>query len=176
MNRHELMQQAREIASETMVLLDGRGCRDMVEKIRGLRFQWNNRLTSTAGKAKIVQRVVELSWPIFNDPDNVHGFRNTVLHEIAHHLVPIGSGHNRNWRAVFTSIGGDGKRCHSYKVVRRIRARLALTCKGCNLSVSLGPVQRKRMEAGQATYSCRRCRTPIRSDAAVPVSRNLRQR
>ncbi len=177
MNRHELMQQAREIASETMVLLEGRGCRDMVEKIRSLRWRWNNRLTTTAGKAKCMERVVELSWPVFQVEENRAGFRNTVLHEIAHHLVPRGSGHNRNWRAVCISIGGNGERCHNLKVTRRESghsARLKMTCRGCNLPVSLGPVQQRRMVAGQATYSCRQCHTPLRTDAAVPT-RNLRQ-
>ena len=53
----------------------------------------SRRLTRSAGNADPRTGVVQLSEPIFRLEENAHGYRNTVLHEIAHHVThhdPIG--------------------------------------------------------------------------------------
>lgn len=167
--KRQLWHEAREVAGQAIETLLARNMHDHAAKVAGLVFEWNTRLTTTAGKAKLATNTVELSWPVFREEENLHGFRNTVLHEIAHHLAP--GGHHCQWRAVFVGLGGDGKRCHSFKVQKRKTSTVELACTGCSRPLRLGPTRMRRIRAG-AIYSCGRCHTPIRLDAP----RKLQQR
>lgn len=44
--------------------------------------------------------------------------RNTVIHEIAHALAPVGSHHNLRWQQIAKSLGDDGERCYGDDVVQ----------------------------------------------------------
>lgn len=67
-----------------------------------------DRAKRRAGRANLVKREISLSQPLmelFNE-DQV---RKVVLHEIAHALVGPGHNHDRVWKQMCASIGGDPK-------------------------------------------------------------------
>lgn len=75
---------------------------------------WNiawDRAVKRYGQCNYGTRTLSFSRPLTakRDPE---GFRNTVLHEIAHALTP-GANHGPRWRRQFIAIGGDGSRCSS---------------------------------------------------------------
>ena len=74
-------------------------------RLRHTSIRWSDRLTATAGRASERRNLIELSWPIFKREDNQHGFRNTVLHEIAHIIAGDRAMHNRIWRHTCIKIG-----------------------------------------------------------------------
>lgn len=61
-------------------------------------------------KLTLSRHLVEL-----NDEFHV---KNTMLHEIAHALVPARHGHDKVWRAKAIEIGCNGNRCYSPEVIR----------------------------------------------------------
>jgi predicted SprT family Zn-dependent metalloprotease len=44
--------------------------------------------------------------------------RDTILHEIAHALLPRRAGHGAKWQAVALSIGCSGRRCYGPEIAR----------------------------------------------------------
>ena len=100
----ELLREAKRILAETR--------RDFPHYKRDLdrvQIRMSSRLTRSAGNADPRSGLVQLSVPIFCLEENASGYRNTVLHEIAHVIAgPHVPAHGRVWRDRFLEIGGNG--------------------------------------------------------------------
>jgi SprT protein len=97
---------------------------------------------------------------------------NTVPHEVAHLVARAISPyrikpHGNEWKAVMRAFGRKPERCHSYDVenarVRRRsrRERVQMRCGGCGQSISVGPIQYKKMMTGRANYRTKCCRAEL---------------
>ncbi len=109
----------------------------------GWRFEFD-RATRRFGLCDFKRKTISLSrrLTLLNDPGEI---RNMILHEIAHALLPQGTGHGRAWRELAISIGCDGKRLHSAAT----EARWIATCPACGKQVER---QRQR-----ESLACARC-------------------
>lgn len=74
--------------------------------------------------------------------------RDTVLHEIAHALAGVGSGHGPKWREVALSIGCNGERTYSAATTVLPPLKWMVTCETCGYVRQYG---RRRIVA------CGRC-------------------
>jgi predicted SprT family Zn-dependent metalloprotease len=96
------------------------------------------------------QRKITLSRPLteLNEPPEVI---DTILHEIAHALVP--GGHTPAWRRMCVRIGARPRRCFNHEAVNlpviRRKHRYIATCR-C-------PIEHVRKRRPTLTYICRRC-------------------
>ena len=81
------------------------------------------------GKCNYGRKQISLSQHLveLNDESEV---RETILHEIAHALLPRGAGHGPKWRALAASIGCQPKRCYGEEVTRPT-PKYKGTCPGC---------------------------------------------
>jgi predicted SprT family Zn-dependent metalloprotease len=109
----------------------------------GWRFEFD-RASRRFGYCNYKRKVISLSRPLtlLNDVGEV---RNTILHEIAHALLPPKTGHSAAWRELAISIGCDGKRLHSAKT----EAKWIATCPACGNQVKY---RRRRSK-----FACARC-------------------
>lgn len=85
--------------------------------LAGWTLVWD-RATSRGGQCRYGPQEIGISAPVALTVSEAT-FRNTVLHEIAHALVPpkLINGrrwemHGPEWRAKFIEIGGNGERCY----------------------------------------------------------------
>ena len=158
MTRSEIANRAREIVNRFPELI-------------GLPIQVSDKMTASAGKACYRKdggpRAMRLSFPIFSNPNNEHGFENTVLHECAHLLVGHGHGHDLTWYAKAREIGCDGTRCHTFE--RPKTGKVKVTCERCGSEVYVGKVVYKRMQAG-AGYRHRPCGGTLKCTESVRSS------
>jgi predicted SprT family Zn-dependent metalloprotease len=121
----------------------------------GWRFKWDNS-KNRGGQCRFNKREIGLSKPIFSLPQNQHGARNTILHEIAHALAGPSAGHGPQWRRQARAIGCTAERCHTLEVIFKYLG----SC-GC------GEVHKRqrlpRMYSGGPimTLICRRCRQDV---------------
>ncbi|MHC4936578.1 MAG: SprT family zinc-dependent metalloprotease [Planctomycetota bacterium] len=112
----------------------------------------SRRLTRSAGNADPRTGVVQLSEPIFRLEENAHGYRNTVLHEIAHVIAgPEVRAHGPEWRGIFLELGGNGRRTHEFRTSGQHRRHEA-RCSGCGGTVELGTRRHRRLLAGARDY------------------------
>lgn len=70
--------------------------------------------------------------------------RDTILHEIAHALVPRGAGHGPVWRRKAREIGCDAKRCYDTKEVVTPPGKYTATCPNCARVIKRFKRRRKR--------------------------------
>lgn len=56
---------------------------------------------------------------------------NTILHEIAHALLPVSEGHSARWRAVHRYLGGDGERGTAVSEDAAREFKWNVLCTGC---------------------------------------------
>ena len=87
--------------------------------------EFNNRLTSTAGRAFYETGRIELSKKLYEQ--NVEAFfADTIPHEFCH-LVAYRAfnecGHGPMWKHVMRTMGYEPTRCHSYEVQKRSSAK-----------------------------------------------------
>lgn len=69
-----------------------------------------------AGVCRYTPKSIELSRHYCeNNPDEK--IKDTILHEIAHALLPPGNGHNRVWKAKCIEVGAKPERCYDDTVV-----------------------------------------------------------
>jgi len=125
-------------------------------KLRHTVVNLSDRLKTTAGKANHRFNMIILSVPIFTRPENIDGFRDTVLHEIAHLLTP-GMRHNAIWQSVARRIGGTAERCHTLACERRRGERHKVTCLICGKPMILGPTQYNRYLECPIMYKHKKC-------------------
>jgi len=57
--------------------------------------------------------------------------QDTILHEIAHALLPRGAGHGPAWRSLALSIGCNGRRCYGHEIARPM-PKYKGTCPSCS--------------------------------------------
>jgi len=95
---------------------------EAIDVLNRLGFSINDRLTSTAGKAKYLSLTVEISGPIFRQTYVLAQLIDTILHEIAHHLalrIDGETGHGPTWIKWAERIGCSAERTHSMPRARR---------------------------------------------------------
>lgn len=68
-----------------------------------------------------------------NDESQV---RDTILHEIAHGLAPIDSGHDAIWRERCRLVGANPERTYDGAVVVRPKARWSVSCRNCDFKTT----------------------------------------
>jgi predicted SprT family Zn-dependent metalloprotease len=104
------------------------------------------------GRCNYTRKLITLSRPLvlLNAFDEV---RDTILHEIAHALVP-GTGHGPKWRLTCVRIGARPRRCYDDASVvsppRRV-ARYEMGCTSCGWWVT-------RYRRTARKYACKKCR------------------
>lgn len=94
-----------EIKQKAVALMDMYG---LIEK--GWHFEFG-RASMTAVRAKCMYHIktIRMSPRLAEEVDAP--VVNTILHEIAHAMLPEGYGHNRAWRNLAIRIGCNGERC-----------------------------------------------------------------
>jgi len=113
--REELLVRAKALQAVTVLnahLTDGERAR-----IRMARISFSEKLTSCGGQCTGTD--VELSGPLFDQPENQFDFDDTVLHELAHAAVRE-RGHNSHWKCVAWSIGCSGNVFHSMRTMKDV--------------------------------------------------------
>jgi len=82
------------------------------------------------GQCRISRRELSFSWQLvhLNTEEIV---RDTILHEIAHALVPSWVHHGREWQQKAISIGCNGKRCYNHSEVVLPKSKYTATCPKC---------------------------------------------
>jgi predicted SprT family Zn-dependent metalloprotease len=114
--------------------------------------KWNTRLRTTAGRADMKNRILELNPRLRMEEDAA--LHSTFIHELAHLIAGPGHGHDYHWSAICRQIGGKSSRCHQYESMRgtpRARKHVA-TCAGCGFEL----MKARRLTQGR-TYRHRRC-------------------
>lgn len=120
---------------------------------RGWTFQWDN-AKRRAGRCRYGRKEITLSrhYVALNVADRPDDVIDTILHEIAHALVPPKHGHDDVWKAKCVEIGARPVRCLDSAYAEMPKGKLVATCAGC------GRVYRrhKQLKAGTWSY-CRKC-------------------
>ncbi len=115
----------------------------------GLSGQWRfvfDRAIRRFGNCNYRRKTISLSAELtrLNDEAIV---RDTILHEIAHALVPRSAGHGEKWKAIARTIGCTAERCYGDEVVAPKRKYIG-KCPTCGMTISRN--RKKRV-------SCARC-------------------
>lgn len=102
-------------------------------KLHGVSREWSfafDRSKVRFGKCDYRRKQISLSRYLveLNGEDEV---QDTMLHEIAHALLPRGAGHGPAWRSLALSIGCNGRRCYGGEVARP-RPKYKGTCPSCS--------------------------------------------
>lgn len=151
MNKNEILNGAWRILTEVRTNFP-----EYRSKLEDAVVKLNRRMTAAAGRATRCTNTIELSVPIFSDPQNESGFKNTVLHEIAHLLSPT-RGHSQEWRKIHLLLGGDGSRCHRFRTIKRNTTKYSIFCSVCGEEMKVGKVRYNKIKRG-VTYRHRGCR------------------
>ena len=94
------------------------------------------------------KQFIGLSSQLTQMNDEAH-VRDTILHEIAHALCPIGTGHGFAWRAMARTIGAKPERCCAN--AEAPKGRWYAFCEhGCGYHGTVGRFRRGRL-------ACKRC-------------------
>jgi len=130
---------ARELA-ETLMLQHGLSA-------AGWRFQFDG-ARRRFGVCRHRPKIISLSkaLTLLNEEARV---RNTITHEIAHALMPPGSGHNAAWAAVHKHLGGDGRRCYESALVAKPKAPIVGECPAGH--------RHERFKMPRVSQSCGQC-------------------
>lgn len=93
------------------------------------RFKINGRLKSTLGRCCYTSKLIELSKEyVLND--SIENITDTILHEIAHALVPSGK-HCERWKAMCRKIGARPEQYKSTsELVKPYKYQLAVVHRG----------------------------------------------
>lgn len=77
---------------------------------QGWRFEFGRRnMTKVRAKCMYREKIIRMAPCLDTDTDA--RVINTILHEVAHALLPAIHGHDNVWRALAQSIGCSGERC-----------------------------------------------------------------
>lgn len=116
----------------------------------------NTRLRVCLGMAKanvLKGRWVEINSRVCTDPAQL---RETLAHEIAHHIAGIASGHDWKWVMIARHLGATGERCVTAEAAQRIGivrdGRVVGRCERCGFEV-----RRRKALAENALYTHRGC-------------------
>lgn len=86
-------------------------------RIRMARISFSDKLTAAGGQCAGVN--IELSGPLFDQPENQFDFDDTVLHELAHAACREG-GHGSHWKCVAWFIGCSGNVYHNMRTMKDV--------------------------------------------------------
>lgn len=114
--REELLARAQAIQAKAAVnahLTDAERAR-----IRMARISFSDKLTSCGGHCTGFK--IELSGPLFDQPENQFDFEDIVLHELAHAATPRDPGHGSQWKCVAWSLGCSGDATHNMKTMKDV--------------------------------------------------------
>lgn len=81
------------------------------------------------GVCRYKPKIISLSWRLVS-LNNEEKVRDTILHEIAHALMPK-CHHNWKWKAKALEIGCDGKRCYDPKDTVMPKPKYKTICPEC---------------------------------------------
>lgn len=95
------LQEAKELALQLMAK------HGLIEK--GWKFEYDQS-KSHGGMCRYSSKIIFLSAP-FTEIRSVENVTDTILHEIAHALVPRGSHHNKVWKRKAVEVGCKPVRC-----------------------------------------------------------------
>jgi SprT protein len=139
------------------------GARELLGKIR---FQWNNRLTSTMGRATYYQQkgygIIELSVKLFQvaTPEERE---TTVIHELCHIVASWvyeeNQGHNENWARMMRRCGLPPKRCHNVDNSAFVK-QYHVKC-GCPTPIRVGKIVFGKIARKEQLYDCRKCKQRV---------------
>lgn len=93
------------------------------------------------------KRTISLSRKLV-ELNSVEQVTNTILHEIAHALSPLGSGHNQVWKKIALSIGDDGGRLYDNAKVITPPKKFIATCRNGHTSLRS---KKGRISCGQCS-------------------------
>lgn len=148
-------------------------------KIKRVPVVFNNRLTSTAGKAYYDSYThsgikIELSTQLL-EVNGQEFIDHTPGHEAAH-IIALeiyrreGRDHGYAWKHIMRIIGQEPVRCHNFKRAETItRMKHRVMC-GCNEPREMGKIQFRRLLQGTA-YRCGICKQSIK----IPSTTNKPQ-
>lgn len=117
------------------------GLREWCVKLTGSKFYF--------GKCCYSERCIRLS-RLLVELNNEHTVRDTILHEIAHAILPM-CGHNTAWRKLFISMGGNGERCYNSSTTILPPANYAGVCPNGHTAT------RYRMSKRTVAMACTKC-------------------
>lgn len=123
--------------------------------------------STKSGKARAFTN--EVAFNLVLAGENLATFDNTVIHEIAHLVVPRAfprakQHHGREFKYVMEVMGGNPSRCHNYDVstirAKYTRKQFIYSC-ACKEHV-ISSIRHNRAQANKTTYSCRLCANSIK--------------
>jgi len=124
---------------------------DLMEKHK---LPWNfifDEARSRFGQCDYSTQTISLSKYLveLNAPERV---KSTILHEIAHALLPAGEGHSKVWKRKAIELGDDGERCYSAEdtVIPKPAHTYVYRCINCGNEIQ------KNYKMHQ-TQACRKC-------------------
>lgn len=85
-----------------------------------------------------------------NDEETV---KNTILHEIAHALLPPKVGHGIEWKNLHRKLGGNGKRCYSNEVKKEEGKHHAI-CPKCSQRFEIYRLTRSWLNGNKYHTAC----------------------
>ena len=96
-------------------------------------------------------------------------YYNTIIHEVAHILVyinyPNSKPHGKEFKRIFTLLGGNGKRTHNYSLdsimnKKRTSIKREFTYKCSCREIKLTKIRHNKVKRG-VKYTCTYCNTPL---------------
>ena len=135
-------------AAQTMAL-------DLMTKhgLRNWGFEFD-RAKNRAGQCRLWDRVISLSRP-YVELNSEASVRDTILHEIAHALSPLGSRHNWVWQQKAREVGADPRHVVADDNTKFPEGNIVGFCsEGCTSSHRMHRMPRRG-------YRCRRCKVHI---------------
>jgi predicted SprT family Zn-dependent metalloprotease len=120
-------------------------------KLEGWTFKFDHS-KRRFGRCSYGRKLISLSRPLtlLNSKEKV---LDTILHEIAHALLPPEMGHSKRWKIKAREIGCDGNRLYRTDEVVMPPAKIVYECPFCKKSVNAYKIFRTEKACGEC---CRR--------------------
>lgn len=131
----------------------------------GWKFRVDTKTSRRRGCCKYSSRTISVSeWYLGSDDSMV---RDTILHEIAHALIPPSHGHDELWKAVARRVGALPVACKGDEYGEQLAIKVGKYVADCEC----GQSHYLHREV-KRTYICRRTRKPIVFRPTTPQERS----
>ena len=131
----------------------------------GWRFKIDTKTSRRRGCCKYATKTISVSeWYLGSDESMV---RDTILHEIAHALLPPGNGHNHVWRDMARRIGAIPVACKGEEYGADLAVKVGKYVADCEC----GTPHYFHREV-KRTYICRKTRKPLKFRPTTPQERS----